>query len=147
MSGVLGGQLPLAHSQPFSQEEELEMKYREDLRMPRSFIIICLGLMVLASVPMLSRAHPASSSVSITNNSGREIRSVYTSHVNADDWGSNLLSSTLAAGQSATVNFNCDAQQIKVIAEDQDGCFESTIINCGDNANWTITTDTARDCG
>jgi hypothetical protein len=34
-----------------------------------------------------------------------------------------------------------------VIAEDQDGCFESTIINCGDNANWTITTDTARDCG
>lgn len=89
-------------------------------------------------------------SVNIVNNSSKEIRSVYLSHVNVDDWSGNQLSSgaIIAPGQSYSLsNIACDQQQVKVIGEDQDGCFVSTIVNCGDNATWTVTNAAARDCG
>jgi hypothetical protein len=74
---------------------------------------------------------------------------VYLAHVNADDWtGNQLGESVIAAGQSYNLtNVACDQQQVKVIGEDQDGCFISTVVNCGDNATWTVNNDTARDCG
>jgi hypothetical protein len=84
------------------------------------------------------------------NNSNKEIRNVYLSHVNSDDWSGDQLTNgaTIAAGQSLPLNnLACDQQQVKVIGEDQDGCFVSTVVNCGDSATWTITNDTARDCG
>ncbi|SRR6266404_798609 len=111
-------------------------------------IIFCTAFGALAAVPLLSRAQPATS-VNIVNNSSREIRNVYLSHVGADDWSANQLGdSVIAAGQSFTIsNVACDRQQVKVIGEDQDGCFSSLVVNCGDNATWTITNDTARDCG
>lgn len=88
-------------------------------------------------------------SVNIVNNSNREVRNVYLSHVNADDWGGNQLSNgqVIAPGESHNIsNVACDQQQVKVIGEDQDGCFLTTVVNCGESATWTITNDTARDC-
>jgi hypothetical protein len=125
------------------------MKHSDGLRNPRNLIIICVALIAFASLPLLSRARTFSTSVNIINNSGREIRNVYLSHVNADDWSADLLGeATIAAGQSQAVNnLACDGQQIKVIAEDSDGCFMSVVITCGESASWTITNDTARDCG
>ena len=125
------------------------MRSSDGSRKPRSLIIICVALITFGSLPLLSRARTVSTSVNIVNNSSREIRNVYLSHVNSDDWGGNQLgNATIAAGQSSTLNnLACDQQQVKVIAEDQDGCFLSTVVNCGDSATWTITTDTARDCG
>jgi len=89
-----------------------------------------------------------STSVSIVNNSSREIRNVYVSHVNTDDWSGDLLETSIGAGGSGSVNITpCDGQQMKVIGEDADGCFVTTVVNCGENSSWTITNDTARDCG
>ena len=124
------------------------MKNTDGLRTPRSIIIICLAVLAFASLPLLTRARAASTSVTIVNNSSREIRNVYTSHVDRNDWSGGLLGgATIAAGHSSDVsNLACDGQQIKVIAEDQDGCFLSTVINCGASATWTITNDSARDC-
>ena len=125
------------------------MTYTDGLRTPRSIIIICLAVFVFASLPLLTRARAVSTSVTIVNNSSREIRNVYTSHVDRNDWSGGLLGggATLAAGHSLDLsNLACDGQQIKVIAEDQDGCFLSTVIDCGASATWTITNDTARDC-
>jgi hypothetical protein len=111
-------------------------------------IILCVALFALAA---LSTARtPTTTSVNIVNNSTREMRNVYLSHVDADDWSADQLSngSTIAGGQSFTLNnLACDQQQVKVIAEDQDGCFLSTVVTCGDSGAWTITNDTARDCG
>jgi len=115
----------------------------------RRFIIFCTAIGVAAILPLLSRAQP-STSVNIVNNSGREIRHIYLSHVNTDDWSRNQLTDDafISPGQSFTLgDLACDAQQVKVIAEDQDGCFLSTVVNCGDNATWTVTDSTARDCG
>lgn len=109
-------------------------------------VILCIALFAVA---VLSSARTATTSVNIVNNSNKEIRNVYLSHVNDDDWGTNQLgNSTIPAGQSfALNNVSCDQQQVKVIAEDADGCFSSTVVNCGASATWTITNDTARDCG
>ena len=114
----------------------------------RRLIILCVGLCAFAALPLLSSAR-SSSSINIVNNSNRAIRYVYLSPVSADDWtGDQLGGNGISPGQSATVsNFSCDQQQIKVIGEDQDGCFLSLVINCGSNATWTITNDTAADCG
>ena len=114
--------------------------------------LVILGI-ALYALAAFSSARTATSSVStsvnIVNNSNREIRNVYLSHVNVDDWGANQLgNSTIPAGQSFSLNnVACDQQQVKVIAEDQDGCFLSTTVNCGDSVTWTITDGTARDCG
>ena len=117
----------------------------------RRLIVICVGLFILASLPLLSsaRSSPTSTSVNIVNNSSREIRNVYLSHVDADDWSGNQLgAATIPAGHSFNLSVSpCDGQQMKVIGEDQDGCFVSVAVNCGDSSTWTVTNDTARDCG
>jgi len=108
--------------------------------------LVCAALLALA---VLSVARTPTTSVNIVNNSTREIRNVYLSHVDADDWSADLLgNATIGEGQSyALDNLACDGQQIKVIAEDSDGCFVSEVVNCGQSGSWTITDDTARDCG
>ena len=121
-------------------------------RISRNFCrIVVLGLS-LSALAVLSSARTVvtATSVNIVNNSNKEIRNVYLSHVNQDDWGNNQLSNGagIAPGQSYSVNnVACDQQQVKVIAEDADGCFLSLVVTCGDSATWTITNDTARDCG
>lgn len=118
-------------------------------------IVFCAALCALSALPFLTSArvlisvHP-SNSVNIENNSSsRQIRSVYLSHVNVDDWSGNQLGeATISPGQSFTIsNFACDQSQVRVIGEDQDGCFLSAVVACGSNATWTITNDTAADCG
>src|SRR2546421_1104861 len=103
----------------------------------------------LFALTALSSARTATTSVNIVNNSNKEIRNVYLSHVNVDDWGANQLGdATILPGQSFNLtNVGCDQQQVKVIAEDQDGCFLSTVVSCGNSSTWTIANDTARDCG
>lgn len=124
------------------------MKNSDGLRNPRSVVIICVALIAFASVPFLTHARATSTSVNIVNNSSRDVRNAYWSHVDADDWSADLLSQPIAAGQSYNLsNVTCDGQQVKIIAEDQDGCFASTVITCGQSSSWTITNDTARDCG
>ena len=125
------------------------MKNSDGTLKPRRLIIICVALFAFVSVPLLSRARTPATSVNIVNNSNREIRNVYLSHVNVDDWGPDILvDRTIAPGHSFTLdNLACDQQQVKVVAEDQDGCFLSTVISCGESATWTITNDTAADCG
>ena len=111
--------------------------------------ILSLSLFALAALSS-ARTPMTTTAVNIVNNSNREIRNVYLSHVNANDWTGNQLNdgATIAPGQSYNLsNAACDQQQVKVIAEDQDGCFLSTVVSCGGSATWTITNDTARDCG
>jgi hypothetical protein len=112
-------------------------------------IILCAAIFALATFSSARVTTSVSTSVTIVNSSNKEIRNVYLSHVNVDDWGANQLGDTkILPSQSFTLsNIACDQQQVKVIGEDQDGCFLSTVVNCGDTATWTIANDTTRDCG
>ena len=120
-------------------------------RSKRNFYRLAILSLSLFALAALSSARTRmATSVNIVNNSNKEIRSVYLSHVNADDWTGNQLSNgaVIAPGQSYNLsNVACDQQQVKVIGEDQDGCFLSTVVTCGDNATWTVTNEAARDCG
>lgn len=107
-------------------------------------------LVVLAAVPLLSSGHSsAASSITVVNNSSREIHFLYLSPVNQDDWGADQLNdATLNNGQSVTLsNVACGGAEIKVIGEDKDGCFLSAVVSCAGNTEWTITNDTPADCG
>jgi len=130
-------------------ERSAEMKTTDGKQNPRGLIVIFISLLVVALTPLLSSARTQTTSVNIVNSSSRDIVHVYLSHVNVDDWSGNQLGdATIGPGQSFSLaNVPCDQQQVKVIAEDQDGCFLSTVITCGDGATWTVTNDTARDCG
>jgi hypothetical protein len=111
--------------------------------------LIILVALAIAIVPVISSAKPLTASIQIVNSSSRTIRNVYLSHANADDWGSNQLGdSTIGAGASFTIsNVSWDEQQVKVIAEDQDGCFLSEVVAVASTSTWTITNNTAADCG
>jgi hypothetical protein len=124
------------------------MKLSNGLR-SRHLVTISLTLIALASLSYAAAAGAPTTAVNIVNNSSSEIRNVYASPPDSDNWSNDLLGeSSIAPGQSTTLsNISCAAQQVKVIAEDQDGCFLSTVVACGQNTTWTIVNETARDCG
>lgn len=109
---------------------------------------IFVGMMVCG--PLLSKAHAPSTAITIVNNSSREIRHVYLSAPDSNNWGSDQLMNSVISpnGGSATIsNVSCSGSSIKVIAEDQDGCFLYQVVTCSENATWTIASNATRDCG
>ena len=110
-----------------------------------SFLGAVLGI-VFSVTPNWSSARSTSTAITITNNTGLTIRHVYLSPVNQNAWGPDQLNnSVIGPGGSVTISANCDGS-IRVIAEDQDGCFLSAVVTCSATAAWTITNTTARDC-
>src|SRR5215216_5265062 len=112
-----------------------------------SVLAIFVGMMVCG--PLLSRAYAPSTAITIVNNSSREVRHVYLSPPDQNNWGSDqLVNSVIPNGGSFTIsNVSCGGSSIKVIAEDQDGCFIYQVVTCSENVTWTIASNAARDCG
>ena len=112
--------------------------------------LMVLGIFVgmMAYGPLLSKAHAPTTAITIVNNSSREIRHVFLSAPDQNNWGPDQLGNSVIAanGGSVTINASCNGS-IKVIAEDQEGCFSYQVVSCSENGSWTITNDTARDCG
>lgn len=109
---------------------------------------IFVGLMVCS--PLLSTAHAPATAITIVNNSSHEVRHVFLSAPDQNNWGSDQLGNSVipANGGSATIgNVSCNGSGVKVIAEDEDGCFVYQVVACSDSVTWTITNDAARDCG
>src|SRR5215210_4700098 len=107
-----------------------------------------VGIMVCG--PLLSQAYAPSTAITIVNNSNREIRHVYLSPPDQNNWGSDQLMNSVISpnGGSFTIgNVSCGGSSIKVIAEDQDGCFLYQVVSCSENASWTIASNATRDCG
>ena len=110
--------------------------------------IFMLALGAIAAMPLLSSAARSSTPITIVNNSSRDIRHVYFSPTNQDNWGPDQLNnSVIGAGATASVDSSCTGADVKVIAEDQDGCFLYKVVTCGQSTTWTITNDASRDCG
>ena len=113
--------------------------------------LMVLGIFVgmVAYGPLLSKAYAPTTAITIVNNSNREVRHVFLSAPDSNNWGPDQLGSSAisANGGSATINASCSGPSIKVIAEDQDGCFIYQVVSCSENATWTITNDATRDCG
>lgn len=110
-------------------------------------LIIFLG--VFACLPLLLRANAAGTRITIVNNSSRAIRHVYLSATNQDNWGPDQLNGSIPPGGGSFTldNVSCGGADIKVIAEDQNGCFLYQVIVCNQNVTWTITNEAVPDCG
>jgi hypothetical protein len=104
---------------------------------------------MFACLPLLSNVDAAATRITITNNSSRAIRHVYLSAPNQDNWGSDQLNGSIPPGGGSFTldNVSCAGAGIKVIAEDQNGCFLYQVIVCNDSVTWTITNDAVPDCG
>src|ERR1044072_4572452 len=104
---------------------------------------IFFGMMVYG--PM-SKAYAPTTAITIVNNSNREVRHVFLSAPDSSNWGPDQLGSSVisANGGSVTINASCDGPSVKVIAEDQDGCFSYQVLSCSENETSTITSSTAR---
>lgn len=120
-----------------------------------SFAIFTAVLIAIAVTPLMSRAAKpetaavsATTTVTIVNNSSREIRHVYLSATTDNNWGPDQLNnSVIAIGGSHALGLSCGGADIKVIAEDEDGCFYYEVVSCSENSTWTINDNSARDCG
>jgi hypothetical protein len=114
-----------------------------------ALVVILVG--ILATVPLLTGAHaPATTSITVVNNSSREIRHLYLSPTNQDNWGPDQLGGSVigSGGGSYTLsNVSCGQAGIKVITEDQNGCFLYQTVSCDGSSTWTITNDASPDCG
>lgn len=115
-----------------------------------SLVVLGLFIGMMAFGPLLSRAHAPSLAITIVNNSSREIRHVYLSPPDSNNWGSDQLMNSVISpdGGSVTLsNVSCGGSSVKVIAEDQDGCFLYQVVSCSENSTWTIAANATRDCG
>ena len=108
-------------------------------------LVIPSGLQIVKA----KGAAPAFLSITVTNSSSRTISHLYVSQINPEVWSADLINQSLTNGQSFTItDVSCSANEIKVIAEDQQGCFSYGIVSCGQaTTSWTITNDTPVDCG
>ncbi|HEX8179660.1 MAG TPA: hypothetical protein VF525_08985 [Pyrinomonadaceae bacterium] len=113
-------------------------------------LLSVVGCTLLAALPLLARTHAQPvAGLRVINNSALEIRHLYFSPPDRDDWGPNQLgNSVIRPGESFTLdNVSCTQTEIKLVAEDQNGCFVSQVVACTDGAAWTIPAGVTPNCG
>ena len=113
------------------------------------FYRVAILIAALCIPALLLSARPTTTTITVVNNSNQEIRHLYLSSVDQDNWGPDLLNnSVVRPGESFTINNpTCSDPQIKVVGEDQNGCFVSGVVSCSSNSTWTITTGDIPNCG
>lgn len=111
-------------------------------------VLLAVALVVVA-IPLISCAQTPTATVTITNNSNLAIKHLYLSPVDSENWGPDQLDgSVISSGQSYTLNNStCTGSSIKVISEDQNGCFLRHTVDCSTDSAWTISNSDAPDCG
>ncbi|HEY6186176.1 MAG TPA: hypothetical protein VIW80_00750 [Pyrinomonadaceae bacterium] len=115
-------------------------------RLTMLVVVICtLGALTMLSG---SPAAPATTSITIVNNSGWEIRHIYLSAADNDNWGPDQLNDgAINPGQTVTLSVSWDQPTVKIVSEDKDGCFLSNTADATGSVTWTITNDATPNCG
>jgi hypothetical protein len=109
---------------------------------------VAVSALALIVISAHAKAGAPVAAVTITNNSNVEIRGLYVSPADNDNWGPDQLGgAVISPGATYTLSFSWDQSTAKLIAEDKDGCFLSTTVDTAGTSSWTITNDSARDCG
>lgn len=117
-----------------------------DTRTCPLLIIVAVVGMFCVLTPRSSATAPALT-ISVVNNSQKEIRHLFLAAAGTDNWGDDQISEPISAGTSRNINASWSESTVKVVAEDEDGCFLTTTLEASGTPNWAITTSTARNCG
>lgn len=114
-----------------------------------TLVLVCIP--ALSSGASVNRSTQPMMTIAITNNSSRDVYHLYLSPVDRDAWGPDLLAegTVVKSGQTFTLSdVSCAGNEIKVVAEDKQGCFVYGIVGCAEaSTSWTITDATQADCG
>jgi uncharacterized protein (DUF2141 family) len=111
-------------------------------------LMLAAGLCALVTLGPRSNANATQLTVNLVNNSDGEICHLYLSPADNDNWGGDQLNETkITAGSTRTLQLSWDQSTVKLVAEDQDGCFLTTTVDATGTQVWTITNNTPRDCG
>jgi hypothetical protein len=114
------------------------------LRLATAVAVLC----TLGTMTLLSGAPAATTTITIVNNSGWEIRHLYLSPADNDNWGPDQLGdSDINPGQSFTLHVSWDQPTVKLVSEDADGCFLYKTVDATTSSTWTITSDATPNCG
>ena|SRR5256714_13534925 len=115
----------------------------------RRLILLGVACVALVALPLLARTHAQPVGLRVVNNSALEIRHLYLSPPDRDDWSADQLDhAVIRTGETFTLNnVSCGQAEIKLIAEDQNGCFVTQVVACGDNSSWTIPAGVTPNCG
>lgn len=136
-------------------EEDTTMKLTNKTKLIRWIAPVAI-LCAAVIAPVQSKRASASSSIAptfmgitVTNNSSRPISHLYISQINPEVWSADLISQPLTNGQSFTItDVSCTGNEIKVIAEDQQGCFSYAVLSCAQaTTSWVVTNESPVDCG
>ena len=120
------------------------LNLRNSIRLALMATLICS----MGTVYLLYAAPAQSVTLTVVNNSSREIRYLYLSPADNDNWGTDQLNeSAISPGATRTLNITWDQASVKLVGEDQDGCFLSTTKSVTSNIEWTIASDAPRNCG
>jgi hypothetical protein len=121
---------------------------RDALLNSKIYFSVLMLVALLGTLTPLSATTPAPLTIKVVNNSSWEIRRFYLSPVDNDNWGPDQLNeSSISSGATRNLNVSWDQSTVKLVAEDQDGCFMYTTIEATGSQVWTITSDTTRNCG
>ena len=102
----------------------------------------------MGTVCLLFAAPAQTITLTVVNNSTREIRYLYLSPADNDNWGADQLNdSAISPGATRTINITWEQAAVKLVGEDQDGCFLSTTKSVTSNIEWAIASDAPRHCG
>ena len=111
-------------------------------------LILVAVLSTLAALAPLSTATAPVLTINVVNNSAWEIRHLYLSPADNDNWGADQLNgSSINPGTTRSLNVSWNQSSVKLVAEDRDGCFLQTTVEASGTPVWTITSDTPRNCG
>jgi hypothetical protein len=112
-------------------------------------LVITVVAVALVGTAILTVAKTTTAiSITVRNNSQREIRHIYLALGNPDNWGPDQLhGSTVQPGGSYVVSDVSCGSTVRVVAEDQNGCFVYYNASCDADQTWEITDATPPDCG
>jgi hypothetical protein len=111
-------------------------------------VALLAGVLCSMGTVLLYAAPAQNVTLTVVNNSTKEIRYLYLSPADNDNWGSDQLNdSAIGAGATRTLNISWDQAAVKLVGEDSDGCFLSATVNVSSNIEWTITNDLPLNCG
>lgn len=115
-------------------------------------VLLTTAIVLMASVMLAVQGSARSSntiSVTIHNNTQRAIERLYVATGDPNSWGPNQLNgSTIPSGGSYVLDsVACSGSTVRIIAEDQNGCFVYDNASCDANQTWDISSETTPDCG
>ena len=124
------------------------MKNLRNVSFRTNLLLVVLVALICTAGSLTSLASAPPLTITVTNNSSREIRHFYLSPASNDNWGPDQLNnSSIGPGASRQLNVSWEQSTVKLVAEDQDGCFSSMTVEASGEPSWTIDNNTSRNCG